>query len=361
MMQGEVQVKQFELAEKEALLIFLRSVYADEPEKSEPIFWRWHFLENPNMTLDNIPLWIVKREEKVVGQMATIPARLKVGDKEKTALWIIDFILDADYRGRGLGKALMQLARDTYCTTMIALGYNAQSEAVLRSHKWISLGSINRYHALLYPGNASKEISGLGPVRDVTNLLFSPLRPSKKKLALQGNGTIRAVEEFDSSFDQLWHDASEQWPCSVVRSSRFLQWQFKQQPGKRFEVLGYYDNGRLLGYVVLFFRKAKGPAAADKVAISDLCYSTQNSATVIDNLLSGAVSLALKRRAGGLVIDILDPLIEQRLRRFNFWKIKASPPFMAGTFEDQELMYQRKNWYLTRADSDVSIFERPNL
>ena len=360
-MADDVQVKQFELVEKDALLSFLASVYADEPAKSDPVFWSWHFLENPNMTLDNIPLWIVKREDKVVGQMATIPAKLKVGDKEKVALWIIDFILDAAYRGRGLGKALMQLARDTYCTTMIALGYNAQSEAVLRSHKWISLGSINRYHALFYPGNASKEISRFPPVRDITNLLFGPLRPSIRKLALQGNGTLRPVAEFDAAFDQLWRDAARQWPCSVVRGSRFLQWQFKQQPGKKFEVLGYYDNERLLGYIVLFFRKANGPLAPDKVAISDLCYSAENSVTVIDNLLNGAVSVALERRAGGLVIDILDQRVEERLKRFNFWKIKASPPFMAGTFEDQELMYQRKNWYLTRADSDVSIFEHSNL
>ncbi|HKE57272.1 MAG TPA: GNAT family N-acetyltransferase [Pyrinomonadaceae bacterium] len=360
-MPDDVQVKQFELAEKDALLSFLARVYADEPSKTDPVFWSWHFLENPNMTLDNIPLWIVKQEDNVVGQMATIPARVKVGDKEKTALWIIDFILDADYRGRGLGKALMQLARDTYCPTMIALGYNAQSEAVLRSHKWVSLGSINRYHALFYPGNASKEMSNLGPVREVTNFLFGPLRPSAKKLALQGNGTIREVEEFDDSFDQLWRDASEQWPCAVVRGSRFLEWQFKRQPGKKFEVLGYYEKDRLLGYVVLFFRKAKGPLAPDKVAISDLCYSSENSATVIDNLLNGAVSLALRRRAGGLVIDILDHRVEERLRRFNFWRIKAAPPFMAGTFADQELMYERNNWYLTRADSDVSIFEHPNL
>jgi hypothetical protein len=360
-MGSDVQIKQFEASEKEALLSFLRDVYADEPAKTDPVFWTWHFLENPNMTLDNIPLWIVKSGEKVVGQMATIPAKLKVGTKEKTALWIIDFILDANYRGRGLGKGLMQLARNTYCTTMIALGYNAQSEAVLRSHKWVSLGSINRYHALLYPGNASKTISNLGPVREATNLLFSPLRPSARKLILQGTGSLREIEEFDSSFDKLWQDAAGQWPCSVVRGSRFLQWQFKQQPGKKFDVLGYYDSHRLLGYVVLFFRKAEQPAAPDKVAISDLCYSADNAVTVIDNLLSGAVSLAIKRRAGGLVIDILDALVEQRLRRFNFWKIKASPPFMAGTFEDQDLMYQRNNWFLTRADSDVSIFERPNL
>jgi GNAT superfamily N-acetyltransferase len=360
-MSGDVKVKQFELADKEALLSFLRIAYPDDPVKSDPVFWSWHFLENPNAAAGNIPLWIVKNDEQVVGQMATIPVRLKAGDKEKPALWIIDFILSPEYRGRGLGKGLMQAARDTYCTTMMALGYNKQSEAVLRSHKWVSLGNINRYHALLFPGNASKQFSRLRPVSELANLLYAPLRPVMSRFRHGGPGVLREVTEFDSSFDQLWQEASVQWQCAVVRNSRFLQWQFMRQPGKKFEVLGYYEDDRLLGYVVLFFRHANPGEAPEKVAISDLCYSATNSATVVDNLLEAAFSRAIERRAGGLVIDILDPLVEKRLRRFRPLRIKASPPFMAGSFEDQYLMYVRNNWFLTRGDSDVSIFEQPNL
>ena len=360
-MPDDVEIKQFELADEQALLSFLRLAYPDEPSKSNQLFWSWHFLENPYATPDNIPLWIVKCGDQVVGQMATIPVRLKVGNKQKTALWIIDFILSPLYRGRGLGKRLMLSARETYSTTMVALGYNDQSEAVLRRLDWVPLGNINRYHALLFPGNASKEISRLGPVSELANLLYAPFRPSDNRLSLTGGGSLREVNEFDSSFDDLWQDASSQWPCAVVRSSRFLQWQFKQQPGKKFDVLGYYEAGRLLGYLVLFFRRAEPDTPPDKVAISDICYSATNSATVIDSLLKGAFDMALKRRVGGLVIDILDPVVEQRLRQFRLLRIKASPPFMAGTFEDQDLMYVRDNWFLTRGDSDVSIFEQPNL
>ncbi len=360
-MPGDLEIKQFELADKDALLFFLRGSYPDEPSKSDPLFWKWHFLENPNVSAGNVPLWIVKTGERVVGQMATIPVRLKVGEKEKPALWIIDFILAPEYRGRGLGKGLMKVARATYCTTMIALGYNAQSEAVLLSHKWVSLGNINRYHALFFPGNAIRDPSRIGPVKQLANLLYAPFRPSRSRLLPNGSGTLREIREFDASFDRLWDEASVRWPCAVVRDSRFLQWQFMKQPGKKFEVLGYFEDDQLLGYVVLFFRKTTTGAAPGKVAISDLCYSATNSAQVIDSLLKGALRLAIERRAGGVVIDILDSLAEQRLRQFRFWRIKASPPFMAGTFEDQELMYARQNWFLSRADSDVSIFEQPNL
>jgi GNAT superfamily N-acetyltransferase len=357
-----VQIKQFELTDQSALLSFLSSAYPGEPLKSDSTFWKWHFLENPHVSLDKIPLWIVRTPELVVGQMATIPVRLKVGESEKPALWIIDFMLAPEYRGRGLGKGLMQMARETFCTTMLALGYNKDSEAVLRSHKWVSLGNINRYHLMLFPGNAAKEIARLGPVRQLANLVYAPLRPSLVKLSSSEDSALREVTRFDSSFDQLWLDASTQWPCVVERSSRFLEWQFMKQPGKKFEVLAYYEGNQLLGYVVLFFRKA---VSADeppyKAAISDLCYSAKTTGAVIDTLLKGALRLALEKQAGGLVIDVLDKRVEQRLRQLGFWRIKASPPFMAGTLDHQDIMYERSNWFLTRGDSDVSIFEEPNI
>jgi GNAT superfamily N-acetyltransferase len=360
-MQEDIQIKQFEVSDQDALLSFLRLAYAEEPIKYDAAFWKWHFLENPHAALNDVPLWIVKNGDAVVGQMATIPVRLKVGEDERRALWIIDFILLPEYRGRKLGKRLMQVARETYCKTMIALGYNSQSEAVLRSHQWVSLGSINRFHKLLFPGNATKEISRLAPARHLANLVYAPLRPRVSKLSNFNNGALREVSGFDSSFDELWRDASSQWTCAVVRNSRFLEWQFMKQPFKKYDVVGYYEQDRLLGYVVLFFRKPERGGVSQKAAISDLCYSSENSQEIIDSLLKGALRLAMERRAGSLVVDVLDPRIEQGLKHLGFWRIKASPPFMAGTDERQDLLYERSNWFLTRADSDVSIFEQPNL
>lgn len=360
-MPSDVQIKQFELSDEDALLSFLRIAYPGEPLKGDPTFWKWHFLNNPYAGHDDIPLWIVKSGADVVGQMATIPVRLKVGDQEKRALWIIDFILLPEYRGQKLGKRLVQMAQDTYCTSMMALGYNDQSGVVFHSLGWDEQGNINRYHKLLFPGDAAKEISRIDVVRRIANLIYAPFRPRLTKLTLSGEAELREVTKFDASFDELWEDASKQWPCAVVRSSRLLEWQFMNQPGKKFDVLGYYEKDRLLGYVVLFFRKAESGGVPHKVAISDLCYSAVDPLHVIDCLLKGALKLALERRVGGLVIDVLDEQVESRLKQFGFWRISASPSFIVGTIESQDLMYKRSNWFLTRGDSDVSIFEEPNV
>ena len=359
-MPSDVQITQFQLSDKDALLSFLRTAYPGEPRRSDPTFWKWHFLENPNVGSDDIPVWLAKDGDEIVGQMATIPFKLKVGDEERRALWSIDFIVLPEYRGRGLGKRLVQAAHETHWQSMMELGHNEQSGAVFRSLKWVGLGNINRYHKLLFPGDAVREISRLAPVRHLANLMYAPFRPSLSSLS-EPSGALREVKSFDSSFDDLWREASVQWPCTAVRGSRFLEWQYLNQPGKKFDVLGYYDGERLLGYVVLFFRKAEPCGVLSKAAITDICYSATNSQKVIDALLKGALRLALERRAGGLVTDILDTHVEQRLRHFGFWRIKKSPPFMVLTVERQELLYERKNWFLTRGDADISIFEEPNL
>ncbi|MEO6390420.1 MAG: hypothetical protein ABIP75_01130, partial [Pyrinomonadaceae bacterium] len=66
-MPNELQIKQFEMSDREAVLAFLPLAYPGEALKGDPAFWAWHFLENPYAEPGNIPLWIVKDGETVVG------------------------------------------------------------------------------------------------------------------------------------------------------------------------------------------------------------------------------------------------------------------------------------------------------
>lgn len=357
-MSSDVQIKQFELSDKEALLSFLSVAYVNEPRKADPVYWNWHCLQNPYAASGNIPLWVVKKGDEIVGQAGTIPVRLQVGDDERIAIWILEFILLPEYRGQGLGKRLLLLARATH-PTMFALGYNEMSGNVLRRLEWVTMGNIHRYQRLLFPGVTIKET--VPPLRELINLCYTPMRPRAGRLTSSREMTVRAVTKFDESFDDLWLRASKQWPCAVVREAKYLDWQFMKQPGKKFEVLGLYDGEKLHGYAVLFFRKAERGGFPPKAAISDLCYDAERANDVIDELLKASLRLAIERRAGSLVMDVLDLRVENHLRRFGFWQIKRSPPFMVYSPDRRELMYDARNWFLTRADSDVSIFEEPNI
>lgn len=359
MMPSDIQIKQLEIGEQDALLSFLRIAYPDDPRRSEPVFWRWHFVENPLASPDDIPCWILKRGAQVVGQIAAIPVEMKVGEVRIRAACMIDLIVHEDLRGQGFGKRLFHAAGEKY-STMFSLGMNESSTPILRKLKWADMGSLHRYHRLLFPGEALKEIRNISPVRGLLNLGYAPFRPRLSRQSTKGM-EVRACSDFDSSFEEFWKGARRQWPCVVERGRAYLEWQFLRQPGKKFEILGCYDEKLLVGYAILFFRKPERADVPPKAAISDLCYTANESSEVIDALLEAALRRAIERRAGSLVTDILDPLIEERLKRLGFWRIKRAPQFMTGSSEHQELLYNAGNWFLTRADSDVSIFEQPNL
>ena len=195
-MPADVQIKQFELSDQEELLAFLRHAYPDDPRKSDPAFWKWHYLDNPYTSLDNVPFWIVKDGKRVVGQAATILVELKVGAEIRKAVWILDFILLPEYRGQKLGKRLLQFGRETY-PTMLALGYNDMSGNVLLSLDWVPLGTIDRFQRLLFPGHGLKETAAVAPLRELINtgLLAFPAaaRPNKSQRKLPSKSRSRVL------------------------------------------------------------------------------------------------------------------------------------------------------------------------
>ena len=166
---------------------------------------------------------------------------------------------------------------------------------------------------------------------------------------------------YDSSFDVFWLESSVQWSCAVARESGILNWQYKQQPGKEFETLGLYENDKLSGYVVLFFRKVGPDGALPKAAITDLCYHPQRRDEIVSILLRGALQKAVERRAAALVTDVIDPLVEEHLKELGFWHIKSPLELMVSSPGHNGLLSKSRNWFLTRGDSDISIFEQSNL
>ncbi len=355
-MQTNIRIEHLKLSEKDELLGFLKKAYDDNPRMSDPGFWQWHFLETPQTDPEKLPVWVAKSGDRIAGQIAAIPVVVNVGGETKNAIWILDLIVDPDFRRQGLGKRLVRAAEE-FCPLILGVNTNEQhAPKLLQSLGFVIAGKIPRFHKLLFPGNDIRELSGLAPLREAVNLVFAPFRPGFRE-----NEKLRPVERFDDSFDALWEESKGQWPCAVRRDGKFLAWQYSRQPGKKFDIIGYYEGEKLLGYAVLFFRKKNAAGTIAKAALTDICYHPEKPQETIDALLEGALSLAVERRAGGLVTDVIDKRVEERLEHFGFWRVKNPLQLMVKSNEAQELLYNRAKWFLTRGDSDISIFEDPNL
>ncbi len=359
-MHDRIVIEQMKLSEKDNVLAFLKTAYADNPRHADPEFWDWHFPASPFCDPDNLPIWLAKSGGRIAGQLAATPVEFNVGGEIVSAIWILDLIVDPAFRRKGIAKNLALASKD-FCPFVLGVNTTAQhSTELLEGLGWVIFTKIPRFQKILFPGNAMRETAGVGPLRSAANLAFAPLRPSLKEL-VRGQQKVKILDSFDSSFDDLWSDAKDQWNCSVSRTSAMLNWQFREQPGKRFEILGYFDGNKLRGYAVLFFRKPDSHGLISKSAVSDICYHPERPQEIVDALLQGALKLSLERRVGSLVTDALDPLVEERLGRLGFWRVKSDLQLLANVPEERQWLYDPAKWFLTRGDSDISIFEAPNL
>ena len=361
-MQTGIRIEQLKLSDKHQLLAFLREAYAENPRMSDERFWDWHFLENPYVAPDDLPVWLAWSGQRIAGQLAATPVRLQIGAERKPTMWILDLIVHDDFRRRGIAKQLVRKAEE-FCA--IGLGINTveqHSTAVLESLGWLVPCKIPRYNKLLFAGNMLPEIARIAPLRRTLNLLSAPFRPRADQALFQAGGKLRMLDKFDAAFDELWNEASANWPCAVARESCLLDWQFVRQPGKKFDIIGYYTGDKLLGYAVVFVRKPNKSGQVAKASIADLCYHPDGAEETVDELLRAALDVAVTRGAGTLVTDVLDGLIERRLKRIGFRPVKNPLQFLVkSTGADEKLLQDARSWFLTRGDSDISIFEHPNL
>lgn len=360
-MQNAVTIERFDISEKEKILAFLKTAYAGSPRRCDERFWNWHFVESPNFDPDKMPIWVAKSGDEIIGQLAAIPVELKVGDEIHPSVWILDFVVDPRFRRQGIGKKIVLKAMESYDVLLGVNTHEQHSPELLEGLGWKIVHHFPRFHKLLFPGAAVREISKIKPLAKIADLGFAPFRPKFEDKNLEKNAQLRVIESFGADFDELWNEAKEIRNCIVKRDAKMLEWQYLHQPYKKYDVLGFYENEKLRGYIVLFFRKADANGAISKAAISDIFYHSEDAEKTVDALLKGALQLCLTRRAGGLVTDVIDPLVEKKLDEMKFQRVKNPLLLMVKTNFREDLLYNENEWFLTRGDSDTTIFEEPNL
>ena len=355
---GDLTFSQMKIEERESVLDFLRVAYPDNTRQSDPQFWDWHYLSHPRTGPDNIPVWLAKSGGRIVGQAAARPCALTVNSEGLNAAWLLDLIVHPEFRRTGMGRELVSAVRSNFDVLLATPTARQHSPALFKSLGWSDLGAIPRAHRPLFPAN-DLPIAHMRPVRSAVNGIWRAVTSTRSGRTFSN---VREVSTIDRSFDVLWAECRTQWKAAAERSSEELKWQYRDQPGKTFTVLGCYDDMKLIGYAVLFFRRTGKEGVVKKGAISDIVYHPSAPQSTIADLIAASTAEAVERRCGGLVADASDPRIRSVLLANGFWKVKSPQFLMAsdcpripGGLPDIS------DWHITRADSDIGIFEDPNI
>ena len=290
--------------------------------------WRWRFSDNP---YGKAIIKLMFDADKLIGHYAVIPATIQVVGEPVKAVFSMTTMTHPDYSGRGI---FTFLAEEVY-QSCIKQGFS------------FVYGFPNDNS---YPGFTRKlGWEGLG--KTVTLQKVLPERPGNRPIMPD----IQSVERFDRKVDLLWDKVKNDYPVTVPRVEKYLNWRFSQNPDVHYQKYVISNQSRqMVGYAVL---KEYIHSDAKKGHIVDML--SVNNDEVIRTLVRHSCAYFQSRQ----ISDIsgwfpADSRYRRVMEEEGFKAGKAGQNFGVRVFDKAGSLTNivggsLNNWYLTMGDSDV--------
>jgi len=347
------QVTRFRPEDRPALIEFQREIFGPEARQLDERHFEWLFHRNPFRQDDALPIWLFKKDGKVIGQQSGIPFELKVGNQFLRASWAVDLRVQPDWHLRGVSPVLTEaLTASSEITAGLGVT-DAAYRAFLRAG-WIDLGVIPNY---MRPLDIRRVVRGqrietpLARVAGVVGNPFLRIADTFYQAYERCKGVVsEPVERFDERIDALWTAASECYPVIARRNLHSLRWRFDTLPDARHYQRHYiHVKGHLRGYVVT----RMGTWHDEMVGhIIDYLAAPQDVVSVFACTLEYLRS----RGAAATCCIALNPAVRLAMYALGFLPRPSSRHFMVhvGTLDLAltGLVGGVRNWFITGADSD---------
>lgn len=352
---GDLTIRNMERSESD--LALFKACFDDNGSPKPEDLLRWQFFDVPQSGLNvDFAIDVAAPDAAIVAAVyAVFPIQLRVGEQVLPAVQSIDTMTDARYRGRGL---FVKLAEQVYARCQRdgkALVYGMpntnSAHGFFTKLSWNALDPMPFVARPLRSGYVLSKLK-LGDV--VSKFLDAPL-PLPARPALPVGSVMRDVSSIDDQFHQVWRAYCGTQTCGVERDVAYLRWRLKR-PGERYEVIGWYDDEKLLGYVVIGQRDMGGSRTGK---LMELIFDPQRPAVA-----SGLLAEALHRlRSAGCGIvwawnfdhSANHPALKSagfiKLPE-RFWPLKLH--FGARDFTGKlKMLYQRERWYISLLECDT--------
>lgn len=235
-------------------ILALRSVVfpTEDPEKRDPAFWDWEFLDSP---AGQASLYVADDGGRIVGHYAIIPQRFVLGGEAHLGSIVVDVMTHPDYRFQGMFKKIGLFALTSAADRIsFATGYPIRKE-VMPGHLsigWVAhaklpvllrplhLGALSRRFRV--PGGAAIEALARGVERGWSKLVRRD-DPSCSARPLEKAD----VEAMASLASRAFADVSSY----QVRDAAFFNYRYFDNPSWRYRCTGMFRDGKLVAYAVV--------------------------------------------------------------------------------------------------------------
>lgn len=346
-------VVRYDPSYKSALRAFQRAYFGEGSRQSDDAFAEWLFERNPHRDPEGPALWLCVRDGKVVGQVASITSDLQVGEGLRRGGWLVDWMVDPEWRLKGVAPALFNAyARNT--DVMLGLGIEDLAYRTAARAGWKDVGRLTLFVRPLDPGacasvlNAPKLVSKLAPrflVAGSARVMADLLRAGKRV-------SVQPVVQFDERVNALWERVRGEYPVLVRRDFESLRWRFDESPQREhFRRYYFTRRGELIGYAVVRLAGWRGYVVGRMVDYLVERRSLSAVLAIVIQELSAQGAIAA-------FFEQCDAGAEKALRSLGCLSIRAEhrKRFMIGERDPpgpgSAMLMRGENWLILPADGD---------
>jgi hypothetical protein len=305
--------------------------------------FEWLYLDNPDGLAK---AWFVldDRNGEVVGATAAFPRRVRLkGRSEPVVAWNCgDFSISLKHRTMGAAIKLRRAARESIDRAERLFLYAHPNNRMLQVHLKVGhmpLGRMVRYAKPLMMSTGNRFVDGVSKTM---------LRLAGADWLVRSRYEIEQVDTIASpEFDALDEAASRRLGTALVRDGAYVDWRFRRNPLKRYDVITARRGGRLAGY--LAFSVDEGLAL-----VSDWLSETPEA---VAPLFAGLLRELRRRDVRAVSAIALET--HPDWRRLQYLGFRRRPDFStAVTYvpedcRDRSSIVSADAWYMTVGDRDV--------
>ena len=303
---------------------------------------------------------------RLIGQVITIPIRVRLSGKVRIAGLSLDPVIDPAYQRAGvlaglLGDVFALSAEEGIAFTYGFLG-QASYGADMEKAGFKNIGAVPLLLRPLNPERlAMKTAHGHPPAKaaSIARRVWRTAAPVARPEALPGL-EIAEVDYFDGSFAVFWERVQHRFPVMVVRDPTYLNWRFVDVPGREYTAFAARSEGEIRGFTVL---RAAPLGQFSAGLVVDLVVEASAEGRAAGRLLIDRAHSHFRDQDLDLLASLaLRHTDEFRLlRSMGFWvcpKFLEPRPFRLFVCSHDEegaasrLSYDLKSWFLTMGDYD---------
>lgn len=352
----------------ESLSLFLVDFEKENPDRTQEFWYRrfqFWWDQNPAFSAATPRGWAIQTGDKIVGFIGLVPSLLQLENETSVVLNSTTWRVLPEFRDKSLSLIYHQI-RAARNTLLFNTTPNPVVEKILKILKFDLLPtSIDKeWIYLIDPGKfLRKNAQKIGKV----NLEDSPLarfmfKPGAllldwfqlfrlARFSRFPQKEVRQIEQADGAFDDLWERTRGRFATTNIRNAQTLNWYCFENPDYKKYVFGYFDNSKLLGYMIFHPEEA-----GSVLRCFDLWYASNHPRKIIRALLQFVRKFARQNSFDAIRIpcfnQILDPVLSPliwlkttNIPKKNYYK----------TDSRQELSLNQQNAYFTLAQGDAGI------